>query len=305
MHREYHCEFVDFNKLDFQEHETLNKFLTADIVLMDVSNPQKRPVFMYHKGNRESIGYTEDIVLIQTNAGNDAIQDLKACKIKRLVVYLYDEAQQVFYDLTSPSLFQRFPLLKNTLKTSLEAASAIIKKGLSDRYIARMTASRYEINDTALYKEFLWNKICNKIFTNKEQEYATPALILNLLYAFRDIQVRKIVDVNGITMFSIPMLSQDYESMIKVIEKCKQSDVIWKKLAPNPMIVYLTAFAYSRRNAEGDRDRALQILEKPTTTRKTENEQSNDAICLCGRIYKDKFTESNFEDKESLAKSIE
>ncbi|CAF0940704.1 unnamed protein product, partial [Didymodactylos carnosus] len=281
----YHCEFIDFNKLDFQEHETLNKFLTADIVLMDVTNTQKRPVFMYHKGTRESIGYTEDIVLIEASAENDAIQDLKTtCKIKRLIVYRYDEAQRIFYDTTATSTSQRIALLRTNLRASLEAASTIVQKSSSDRYIALMNDRRHAINDTTLYKEFLWNEICNDVFTNKMQEYATPALVLNLIYAFRDIQ--------------------DYESIIQVIERCKQLDVIWTKLADNPMIAYLTAFAYSRRNAPGDRDRALEILEKSSTTKKTENEQSNDAICLCGRIYKDKFTESDCRDKDSLTKAI-
>lgn len=30
----YSCEIVELNKLDFQEHESVNKFLNADIVLM-------------------------------------------------------------------------------------------------------------------------------------------------------------------------------------------------------------------------------------------------------------------------------
>ena len=30
----YRCESVELHKLDFQEHESVNKFLTADIVIM-------------------------------------------------------------------------------------------------------------------------------------------------------------------------------------------------------------------------------------------------------------------------------
>ncbi|CAF4500768.1 unnamed protein product, partial [Rotaria magnacalcarata] len=75
----YPCEIVELDKLDFQEHESVNKFLNADIVLMDVTNQDRRPTFMYHKGNRESVDCMDDIVLIQaSNVENDsAIQDLK------------------------------------------------------------------------------------------------------------------------------------------------------------------------------------------------------------------------------------
>ncbi len=62
---------------------------------------------------------------------------------------------------------------------------------------------------------------------------------------------------------------------------------------------------FLRRNQNGDRDKALSILESLCQTKKTENELSNDITCLCGRIYKDKYTESNCEDKYSLEKAIE
>jgi hypothetical protein len=61
---------------------------------------------------------------------------------------------------------------------------------------------------------------------------------------------------------------------------------------------------YHRRNEAGDRDEALTILERLCLTRKTESELSNDILCLCGRICKDKFTESNCEDQVSLEKAV-
>jgi mitogen-activated protein kinase kinase kinase 5 len=64
-------------------------------------------------------------------------------------------------------------------------------------------------------------------------------------------------------------------------------------------------FDLFRRNETGDRDEALNILERLCQTKKTESELSNDVICLCGRIYKDKFTESACQDQESLEKAIE
>ena len=60
-----------------------------------------------------------------------------------------------------------------------------------------------------------------------------------------------------------------------------------------------------RRNQDDDRDKALEILENLCQTKKTESSLSNDITCLCGRIYKDKYTESNCQDKESLEKAIQ
>ena len=103
----YRCESVELHKLDFQEHESVNKFLNADIVLMvreevvrsnenphfvvffkDVTNQDRRPTFMYHKGNRESMDCLDDIVLIQASGveNDSAIQDLKVASDGRILL---------------------------------------------------------------------------------------------------------------------------------------------------------------------------------------------------------------------------
>ena len=69
----------------------------------------------------------------------------------------------------------------------------------------------------------------------------------------------------------------------------------------NDEISYVSA----SRNQPGDRDEALNILEHLCQTKKTESELSNDILCLCGRIYKDKFTESACQDQDSLEKAVE
>ncbi|CAF1115567.1 unnamed protein product [Rotaria sordida] len=282
----YRCESVDLHKLDFQEHESVNKFLNADIVIMDVTNQDRRPTFMYHKGNRESMDCMDDIVLIQASGveNDSAIHDLKTtCKIKLLIVYRYDESKDVFYDTTQSTY--PFPLLNTNLKNFLERAADNIQKGLADRYISRMNTRKLELQDSQTYRDFLWNEVCGEMLNEINQEYVTPKLITKLMYAFRDIQ--------------------DYESMINLNQRCEQLGEIAKKIKNNMMISYLTAFARSRRNQPGDRDEALNILEHLCQTKKTESELSNDVICLCGRIYKDKFTESFCQDQDSLEKAIE
>lgn len=40
-----------------------------------------------------------------------------------------------------------------------------------------------------IFLKYLWKEICDEILTETNQEYATPKLITQLMYAFRDIQV--------------------------------------------------------------------------------------------------------------------
>lgn len=125
-------------------------------------------------------------------------------------------------------------------------------------------------------------------------------VVLNMLFCFRDIQ--------------------DYDAMVHLVDDLSTLPGAKKYL--NSYIWFWYAFALNRRKQEGDREKALHVcveaLKKVRFSSVITNppvshfecfllQKENhfpDMICLCGRIYKDKFIESHHTDKVSLDQAI-
>lgn len=69
-------------------------------------------------------------------------------------------------------------------------------------------------------------------------------------------------------------------------------------------IIFLSYLCYLpmfRSNKPGYREKALEVVQLSLEKNKI---HTLDLICLCGRIYKDEFVESIFEDKTALQQAI-
>lgn len=93
---------------------------------------------------------------------------------------------------------------------------------------------------------------------------------------------------------------QDYDSMVTLVSELRKIPNT-KKYVETSNMCFLYAFALNRRNRAGDRERALESSLK--ALQKKENEFP-DMLCLCGRIYKDIFVESDYTDQDSLKNAI-
>jgi mitogen-activated protein kinase kinase kinase 5 len=93
---------------------------------------------------------------------------------------------------------------------------------------------------------------------------------------------------------------QDYDAMVELVNDLQTIPNKQKYINTGNMN-FLYAFALNRRNKEGDRDKALKICVKALD--KKEN-HFPDMLCLCGRIYKDKFVESDHQHQESLRSAV-
>ncbi|NXL53148.1 M3K6 kinase, partial [Podilymbus podiceps] len=99
-------------------------------------------------------------------------------------------------------------------------------------------------------------------------------IVVNLLLSYRD--------------------GQDYDAIISLVETLQALPTC--AVAEQHNVRFHYAFALSRRNRAGDREKALSVL-LPVVERG--EGAAPDLLCLCGRIYKDMFIDSGLTDTET------
>ncbi|XP_021231205.1 mitogen-activated protein kinase kinase kinase 6 [Numida meleagris] len=93
--------------------------------------------------------------------------------------------------------------------------------------------------------------------------------------------------------------AQDYDSIISLVDTLRALPTC--DVAEQPNVRFHYAFALSRRNRAGDREKALSVLLPAVQRRDT---AAPDLLCLCGRIYKDTFISSGLADTEARDRAL-
>ncbi|XP_013179955.1 PREDICTED: mitogen-activated protein kinase kinase kinase 15 isoform X1 [Papilio xuthus] len=272
---------IHFEKLDFGETSVLDTFYNADVALVDLSVQVQQSSLLYHLGVRESFDMKEN-VLLYNDVDPDATLRLKISLPNFLFVsYKLTDAGTCVTTNPAATKFkgeetadpkQHLTLrLKNILQdVEVQTKAHLQEKFLSDLRKARETYSGQELAN---------------VLHAMRRRLDDPAVlsgdtILNMLISYREIQ--------------------DYDAIVQVVDDLK-TIMNRKNYVNMPIIRFMYAFAMNRRNKEGDRENALKVCVK--ALEKKEN-RFPDMLCLCGRIYKDKFVESQHTDMESLKNAI-
>ncbi|XP_051881014.1 mitogen-activated protein kinase kinase kinase 5 [Pristis pectinata] len=282
---------VPFEKLDFGETAVLDYFYNADIAVVEMSDAFRQPSLFYHLGVRESFSMANNIILY-CDTNSDTLQSLQeiicqkkntSCGNYSFIPYMVTPHNKVY---CCESSYMKG--LSELMQPNFELLLGPICMPLVDRFVQLLKVAH--ISCCQYFRETILNDIrkARELYSGKELaaelgrirkrldnvEVLSADIIINLLLSYRDIQ-----DYNAIV------------TLVETLERLPTCDLV-----DNLHIKFHYAFALNRRNLSGDRQSAIAIL-LPMV--QSEEQVPSDIYCLLGRIYKDMFLDSGFQDTES------
>lgn len=282
---------LPFEKLDFGETAVLDYFYNADIAVVEMNDAFRQPSLFYHLGVRESFSMANNIILYR-DTNSDTLQSLQeiicqkkntSCGNYSFIPYMVTPHNKVY---CCESSYMKG--LSELMQPNFELLLGPICMPLVDRFVQLLKAAH---NSCCQYfRETILNDIrkARELYCGKELavelgrirkrldnvEVLSADIIINLLISYRDIQ--------------------DYDAIVTLVETLERLPTC--DLVDNLHIKFHYAFALNRRNRAGDRQNAIAIL-LPMV--QSEEQVPSDIYCLLGRIYKDMFLDSVFQDTES------
>ncbi|XP_030430246.1 mitogen-activated protein kinase kinase kinase 15 isoform X4 [Gopherus evgoodei] len=262
-----------------------------------MSDVSRQPSLFYHLGVRESFDMANNVILYHDIDADTALSlkdmvsqkntassgnyyfipyivtpgaDYFCCEsdaLRRASEYMQPNWDNILGPLCVPLMDRFISLLKDINVTSCAYCKETLLNDI------RKARDKYQGDELA--KELARIKL-----RMDNTEVLTSDIIINLLLSYRDIQ--------------------DYNAMVKLVETLEMLPTC--DLADQHNIKFHYAFALNRRNNTGDRAKALQVM---LQVLQTCDHPAPDMFCLCGRIYKDIFLDSDCKDTSSRDIAIE
>ncbi|KAF0757605.1 mitogen-activated protein kinase kinase kinase 15-like [Aphis craccivora] len=275
--------FEIFEKFDLEENDELKKFHYADVVIVDLSINIQHSSLFYYLGCRQNIGMNQNIILCNNLDDEVSLrQKLPWDDSIIFIPYKLDECGICLIGTNSSCLgYDRSSAIESTKLVALILEELLNNFKIQPKvYIKEKFLSDLR---TAV-KTYSGEMLCEKLHIMKkylkDPYVLTVDALYNLMEAFCNVQ--------------------DYDGVIQIVEDI-QAINDKKHFIKTPLLQYLYCFALNRSNKPQYKLKAEQVIEFSLDN----NEGCTpDLICLYGRIYKDKFVESNFEDKNALQCAI-
>ncbi|XP_060480914.2 mitogen-activated protein kinase kinase kinase 6 isoform X1 [Panthera onca] len=278
---------LPFGTLALGDTAALDSFYNADVVVLEVSSSLAQPSLFYHLGVRESFSMTNNVLLCSQ-------ADLPDLQALREDVFQKNSDCVGSYTLIPYVVTATGRVLCGDAGLLRGLADGLVQAGVGTEALLTPLVGRLArlleatpTDSCGYFRETIRQDIrqARERFCGQQlrQELArlqrrldsvellSPDIIMNLLLSYRDVQ--------------------DYSAIIELVETLKALPTC--DVAQQHNVCFHYTFALNRRNRPGDREKALAVL-LPLV--QCEGSVAPDLYCMCGRVYKDMFFSSGFQD---------
>lgn len=269
---------LQFEKIDFGETNSLDTFYNADVAIVDLSIREQQSALLYNLGVRESFGMKENIVLVNDTVHENTLRLKISCGNYTFLSYSLTDGACVLTNPTKGALVDdNKQLLMMKIKRLLQDVEIQSKAHMREKFLTDLRGARDQFGGNAGQLREILHKMRKRL---DDPNVLSGEVFQLFMSSLRDIQ--------------------DYDAMVQLVDDLSTVPNKQKYINTGNMHFFY-AFALNRRNTPGDRDRALKTCVK--ALEKKEN-HFPDMLCLCGRIYKDMFVESDYNNEENLKNAI-
>ncbi|XP_036205355.1 mitogen-activated protein kinase kinase kinase 6 isoform X7 [Myotis myotis] len=278
---------LPFGTLALGDTAALDSFYNADVVVLEVSSSLAQPSLFYHLGVRESFSMTNNVLL----CSQEDIPDLQAL---REDIFQKNSDCVGSYTLIPYVVTATGRVLCGDVGLLRGLADGLVQPGVGTEALLTPLVGRFArlleampTDSCGYFRETIRQDIrqARERFSGQQLreelarlqrrldsvELLSPDIIMNLLLSYRDVQ--------------------DYSAIIELVETLQALPTC--DVAEQHNVCFHYTFALNRRNRPGDREKALAVL-LPLVQR--EGPVAPDLYCMCGRVYKDMFFSSGFQD---------